>query len=161
QQQREHHGHDDRDEDHRRTARSASDWSHLGVPESHGHHLPHRLPHVSPERTGAEPGVCRSAPAPVRPRSSSAGARTVRPVQDWPEEVARRSRTALQAVAAPVRAPVMAAYMRDVAPFLGVRAGPRRAALRATWKDLPPPTSEELGLAARALMALPERELHY
>ena len=52
--------------------------------------------------------------------------------------------------------------MRHVAPFFGVQAGPRRAALRAAWSDLaPPPSSDHLGAAARALMAEPERELHY
>lgn len=55
----------------------------------------------------------------------------------------------------------MATYMKDVAPFLGVQAGPRRAALRAAWNDLSQPNSEELGIAARALMAEPQRELHY
>lgn len=55
----------------------------------------------------------------------------------------------------------MAAYMRHVAPFLGVQAGQRRRALRAAWRDLPAPTSDELGEAARTLMAQPERELHY
>ena len=82
-------------------------------------------------------------------------------MEDWPAEVVRRSRVALEAVADPAKAPVMAAYMKDVAPFFGVQAGPRRAALRAAWSGLRPPTSDELGLAARALMAEPERELHY
>ena len=37
----------------------------------------------------------------------------------------------------------------------------RRAALRDAWRDLPAPTSDELGRAAVELMAQPERELHY
>jgi 3-methyladenine DNA glycosylase AlkD len=55
----------------------------------------------------------------------------------------------------------MAAYMRGVAPFLGIRAADRRLALRYAWKDLPNPTSDELGSAALLLMAAMEREFHY
>jgi len=81
---------------------------------------------------------------------------------DWAAEVVDRSRAALAAVADPEKAPAMEAYMRHVAPFFGVQAGPRRAALRAVWKDLESPaTSDDLGAAARALMAERERELHY
>ncbi len=82
-------------------------------------------------------------------------------MRNWPAEVVRRSRPALEAAADSAKAPVMTAYMKDVAPFLGVQAVPRRKALRAAWADLPPPSSDELGLAARALMSEPERELHY
>jgi 3-methyladenine DNA glycosylase AlkD len=55
----------------------------------------------------------------------------------------------------------MAAYMRGVAPFLGIRAADRRRALRYAWMDLPNPTSDELGSAALLLMAEMEREFHY
>ena len=55
----------------------------------------------------------------------------------------------------------MKAYMKDVAPFLGIGADDRRRSLRSTWVTLPTPASEELGDGARALMALPEREFHY
>lgn len=79
----------------------------------------------------------------------------------WADDVIGRSDTALRAVADRTRAPQMAAYMRDVAPFLGVAAGPRRIALRHAWQGLVDPTSDELGAAALGLMALPERELHY
>ncbi len=51
--------------------------------------------------------------------------------------------------------------MKHVAPFLGIPAEPRRKYLRAAWVDLPIPTSEQLGRAARQLMQLPEREYHY
>lgn len=55
----------------------------------------------------------------------------------------------------------MAAYMKGVAPFLGVSAPARRAALRAEWRALPVPGSDELGKAAIRLMAMREREFHY
>jgi len=53
------------------------------------------------------------------------------------------------------------AYMKGVAPFLGVSAPQRRKALRGAWAHLNSPTSDELGSAAKELMWLPEREYHY
>ena len=53
------------------------------------------------------------------------------------------------------------AYMKGVAPFLGVAAPTRRTALREAWNGLPLPTSRTLGQTARELLALPEREFHY
>ena len=82
-------------------------------------------------------------------------------VTAWAREVIERSDAALRAVADPTRAPRMEAYMKGVAPFLGVAAGPRRIALRSTWGGLVDPTSEELGEAAIGLMGRRERELHY
>jgi 3-methyladenine DNA glycosylase AlkD len=55
----------------------------------------------------------------------------------------------------------MAKYMKYVAPFLGIPSGPRRLALKAQWRVLEAPTSEELGEACLALMKLREREYHY
>lgn len=79
----------------------------------------------------------------------------------WSHTVVERSVAALAAGADPSRAEPMAAYMKHVAPFLGVQAGPRRQMLRRAWKGLPAPTSDELGAAARLLMDLDEREYHY
>jgi 3-methyladenine DNA glycosylase AlkD len=45
------------------------------------------------------------------------------------------------------------AYMKDIAPFLGVKTPERR--------ELPKPTSKELGETARALWKLRERDYHY
>lgn len=81
--------------------------------------------------------------------------------RSWPHTVVDASVAALTAGADPSRAEPMAAYMKHVAPFLGVRAGPRRQLLRRAWKGLPAPSSDELGTAARQLMALDEREFHY
>jgi 3-methyladenine DNA glycosylase AlkD len=55
----------------------------------------------------------------------------------------------------------MAAYMKHIAPFLGVRSSPRRLALRAAWRELALPTNNELGDACVLLMNQREREYHY
>jgi len=51
--------------------------------------------------------------------------------------------------------------MKGVAPFLGVGAALRRQALRSAWNVLSKPSSDELGEAARLLMAEECREFHY
>ena len=68
---------------------------------------------------------------------------------------------ALAPLADPERAGPMAAYMKDVAPFLGIATPERRRALRAAWAG-----SDGLDVTAtadvvRALWALPEREYQY
>ncbi len=55
----------------------------------------------------------------------------------------------------------MAAYMKDVAPFLGIGTPDRRAALRRAWTGLPPLTESQLADVCQALWALPEREFQY
>lgn len=71
-------------------------------------------------------------------------------------------RPLLLAVADPHRAPAMAAYMKGVAPFLGVVTVPRREATRA-WIRSFVPGEDAAGLldAARDLVAQPEREYAY
>lgn len=59
------------------------------------------------------------------------------------------------------RAESMSAYMKNVAPFLGIPAPERRRALRTGWRSLPQPSSDDIGAAALDLVALPEREFHY
>ncbi len=66
-------------------------------------------------------------------------------------------RTALLAVADTSKSTPMSAYMKHVAPFLGVSAPERRAAVR----PLGQPPLEELPVLARALWSLPEREYAY
>ncbi|MEY4290368.1 MAG: hypothetical protein RL130_310 [Actinomycetota bacterium] len=53
------------------------------------------------------------------------------------------------------------AYMKGIAPFLGVSAPIRRKLFKEIFKTLPLPTSEELGKTARALWKLDEREYQY
>jgi 3-methyladenine DNA glycosylase AlkD len=65
-----------------------------------------------------------------------------------------------QAVRADAEA--MQAYMKDVAPFYGIKTGPRRILQKEVWKDhaLPAPGAEAAAFAS-GLFALPQRELHY
>jgi 3-methyladenine DNA glycosylase AlkD len=79
----------------------------------------------------------------------------------WPDQAVRLTRRALVPLADDHEAIAMAAYMKDVAPFLGVRSPARRHALREAWRGLDTPTNDELGLAALALVAQREREYHY
>jgi 3-methyladenine DNA glycosylase AlkD len=53
------------------------------------------------------------------------------------------------------------AYMKDIAPFIGVATPKRRALVKQIAKSMPAPTSEELGLTARKLWKLDEREFQY
>ena len=59
------------------------------------------------------------------------------------------------------RAPAMQAYMKDVAPFLGVTTPERRRALRSAWSGLAPLDEQGVSAVARALWARPEREYQY
>ena len=79
----------------------------------------------------------------------------------WVDAVVARSRQALEPLRDQTTAIGARRYMKDVAPFLGVSAPRRRIALRAAWASLGTPTSNELGSAAIALFAEPEREFHY
>lgn len=79
----------------------------------------------------------------------------------WLAKTVAATRSALVPLRDTERAAAMAAYMKDVAPFLGIAAPERRRALRTAWRDLPQPSSDDLGAAALGLVALPEREFHY
>ncbi|MDP1878934.1 MAG: DNA alkylation repair protein [Actinomycetota bacterium] len=59
------------------------------------------------------------------------------------------------------KATPMAAYMKDVAPFLGITAAPRRRAQRAVWAGLPAPDEAQVARTALELWSLPEREFQY
>lgn len=82
-------------------------------------------------------------------------------MSDWTRDVVERAIAALEPRRNPERAAGAFAYMKGVAPFLGVSAPDRRRALGAAWRSLRGPTSNELGDAAVALMLVPEREYHY
>jgi 3-methyladenine DNA glycosylase AlkD len=79
----------------------------------------------------------------------------------WPNDVLRATQRALVPLAKAEEARAMGAYMKDVAPFLGVRSTPRRLALHESWSTLGPPSNQELGDACVALMNQREREYHY
>jgi 3-methyladenine DNA glycosylase AlkD len=51
--------------------------------------------------------------------------------------------------------------MKDIAPFLGVKTPERRKLFKEIFRELPKPTSKELGETSRALWKLREREYHY
>lgn len=52
-------------------------------------------------------------------------------------------------------------YMKDIAPFLGVKTPERRSLVKKIARKFEPPTSDELAQTARALWKLDEREFHY
>jgi 3-methyladenine DNA glycosylase AlkD len=79
----------------------------------------------------------------------------------WADDVLRVSRRALIPGTDGDEAQAMAAYMKHIAPFLGVRSAPRRLALRRAWRELDAPTNSELGDACVLLMNQREREYHY
>lgn len=82
-------------------------------------------------------------------------------MSSWPQDVLDRTRRALELEADATEADAMAAYMKFVAPFLGVRSTPRRRALALAWEVLVPPSSDELGDACVLLTRQREREYHY
>jgi len=65
----------------------------------------------------------------------------------------------------PMRNPRYAAdmqrYMKDIAPFFGIKTPERRQVLKEIYKKAPIPTSQQLGKTARALWKLDEREYQY
>jgi len=82
-------------------------------------------------------------------------------VADWAADVIARTEAALQPLACVADAGPMAAYMKGVAPFLGIRSPARRAAQRSAWRGLDPPTPRDLTAAATWLWVCPEREYQY
>ncbi|MEU6312014.1 DNA alkylation repair protein [Streptomyces sp. NPDC047014] len=65
------------------------------------------------------------------------------------------------AAADPVRAAAMSAYMKEVAPFLGLPAPLRRELSRTVTKNTPRPTEADCAALALGCWRLPEREYHY
>ncbi|MFF9173565.1 DNA alkylation repair protein [Streptomyces sp. NPDC014793] len=89
-------------------------------------------------------------PAPPRvPRSALADA------------VLERLTVTYAAAADPERAPVMRAYMKDVAPFLGIPTPDRRALSRTVLAGTPRPDESDCAAIALRCWRLPEREYHY
>ena len=71
-------------------------------------------------------------------------------------------RPMLEAVAEPERAPAMAAYMKGIAPYLGVPTPARRAATKDWIRGFDPgPGATDLLAAAHELVTEPEREFAY
>jgi 3-methyladenine DNA glycosylase AlkD len=53
------------------------------------------------------------------------------------------------------------AYMKDIAPFIGVATPERRSLVKKIARELPQPSAAELGATARELWKLEEREFQY
>jgi 3-methyladenine DNA glycosylase AlkD len=71
-------------------------------------------------------------------------------------------RPMLEGVADPGRAPAMSAYMKDIAPFLGVSTPARRATTRDWIREFAPGAdATDLLSAAHELVTEPEREFSY
>ncbi|MEU5252578.1 DNA alkylation repair protein [Streptomyces longwoodensis] len=77
------------------------------------------------------------------------------------DTVLERLTTAFGAAADPAQAAVMRAYMKDVAPFLGIPAPERRALTRAVLAGTPRPDETDCTAVALRCRQLPEREYHY
>ncbi|WND38808.1 DNA alkylation repair protein [Streptomyces sp. BB1-1-1] len=70
--------------------------------------------------------------------------------------------TAVYAAAAdPERAVALRAYMKDVAPFLGLTSPVRRSLSRTVLEGLPRPGESDCAAVALRCWRLPEREYHY
>jgi len=68
---------------------------------------------------------------------------------------------ALSPLACAPNATAMRSYMKDVAPFLGVKTPERRRALRSAWAGLASLDPAGVSEVVRRLWALPEREYQY
>ena len=68
---------------------------------------------------------------------------------------------ALAPLACAPDAAAMQRYMKDVAPFLGIRTPDRRRAQRFAWSGLDRLEADEVAGAAQAPWSLPEREYQY
>jgi 3-methyladenine DNA glycosylase AlkD len=82
-------------------------------------------------------------------------------MHSWARLVVDSTHAAFAFQGDPQRAEGAAKYMKHIAPFIGITAPDRRRLLKAHWRDLPTPSSKELGQACVKLMSLPEREFHY
>lgn len=77
------------------------------------------------------------------------------------DTVLERLTVAYAGAADPVRAAGMRAYMKDVAPFLGIPTPERRALSRTVLAGTPRPGEDDLTAVALRCWALPQREYQY
>lgn len=77
------------------------------------------------------------------------------------DTVLDRLTVAYAGAADPVRAAAMRAYMKDVAPFLGIPTPARRALSRTVLAGTPRPGEDDCAAIALRCWALPQREYHY
>ncbi|MEV6996886.1 DNA alkylation repair protein [Streptomyces sp. NPDC093982] len=93
--------------------------------------------------------------------SVTAGGTTEVPRSGLADTVLERLTAVYAAAADPVRAAGARAYMKDVAPFLGIPTPERRALSRAVLKGTPRPDEADCTAIALRCWELPEREYHY
>ncbi|MET9347505.1 DNA alkylation repair protein [Streptomyces termitum] len=101
---------------------------------------------------------------PDLPDPAAAGAAAVGaapPASDLADTVLERLTTVYPTAGNPFRAQEMVAYMKGVAPFLGIRTPERRALSRTVLDGLPRPAERDCAAVALRCFALPEREYHY
>ena len=80
---------------------------------------------------------------------------------EFAQRVLKDTKKVLIPIKDPIRAQGAQAYMKNIAPYLGMSAPDRRAATKPVFKALPIPTAKELGSAAALLYAQREREYAY
>ncbi|MEU6251959.1 DNA alkylation repair protein [Streptomyces sp. NPDC047043] len=83
------------------------------------------------------------------------------PFSTLADTVLERLTATYAAAADPGRAAPMRAYMKDVAPFLGLTTPVRRALSRTVVEGLPRPDEVDCTAIALRCWQLPEREYHY
>ncbi|MGW0966067.1 DNA alkylation repair protein [Streptomyces sp. NPDC002516] len=93
--------------------------------------------------------------------SGTSGARFEVPDSVLADTLLDRLTTAYAAAADPERAASMRAYMKDVAPFLGLTTPERRALSRTVLRDTARPAERDCTAIALRCWRLPEREYQY
>ncbi|MDT0610991.1 DNA alkylation repair protein [Streptomyces lancefieldiae] len=83
------------------------------------------------------------------------------PHSSFADTVLERLTAVYTAAADPEQAVAMRAYMKDVAPFLGLTRPVRRALSRTVLDGLPRPGEADCAAVALRCWRLPEREYHY
>lgn len=97
----------------------------------------------------------------VRLMGVTGGGTTNVPRSDVADTVLKRLTVTYAAAADPERAVAMRAYMKDVAPFLGLGTPERRALSRTVLVGVPRPDETDCTAIALRCWQLPEREYHY
>jgi 3-methyladenine DNA glycosylase AlkD len=83
------------------------------------------------------------------------------PASTLADTLVQRLTAAYTAAADPERSVSMRAYMKDVAPFLGITTPARRALSGSVLEGTPRPTEDDCTALALRCWAFPEREYHY
>ncbi|MFI9757496.1 DNA alkylation repair protein [Streptomyces sp. NPDC051963] len=83
------------------------------------------------------------------------------PRSDIADTVMARLTATYAAAANPERAAAMRAYMKDVAPFLGLTTPARRTLTRTVLEGVPRPAETDCTAIVLRCWELPEREYHY